>query len=151
MRLLRVIKRGIAVTMLKYLCTRRNLRPVLWNGDKRLFFNFQRGRGNSKEVTLDGFLSPSVQCTLKLRKLILAHGVKRSYRYWGEKTEPKLSPDFKTVRFFFFLPLENNKVSNRGKRLSPPFYKPTPRPSRGKGARGKSEILEGNKKKKRKK
>lgn len=109
MRLLRVIKRGIAVTMLKYLCTRRNLRPVLWNGDKRLFFNFQRGRGNSKEVTLDGFLSPSVQCTLKLRKLILAHGVKRSYRYWGEKTEPKLSPDFKTVRFFFFYPWKITK------------------------------------------
>lgn len=146
MRLLRVIKRGIAVTMLKYLCTRRNLRPVLWNGDKRLFFNFQRGRGNSKEVTLDGFLSPSVQCTLKLRKL----WCKKIVSLLGREDRTQTFTGFQNCPLFFFLPLENNKVSNRGKRLSPPFYKPTPRPSRGKGARGKSEILEGNKKKKEK-
>lgn len=78
--------------------------------------------------------------------------VKRSYL-------TETNPNFHRIRKPFFLPLENNKVSNRGgegggkKRLSPPeksglirtFYKPTP--SRGKGARGKSEILEGNKKK----
>lgn len=55
---------------------------------------------------MDGFLSPSVQCTLRNLE---NYGVKRSYRYWGEKTEPKLSPDFKTVRFFFFYPWKITK------------------------------------------
>lgn len=98
MRLLRVIKRGIAVTMLKYLCTRRNLRPVLWNGDKRLFFNFQRGRGNSKEVTLDGFLSPSVQCTLKLRKL----WCKKIVSLLGREDRTQTFTGFQNCPLFFF-------------------------------------------------
>lgn len=82
-------------------------------------------------------------------------------RYYPTRDQPKLSPDTKTVvhLFFFFLPLENNKVSSGGREearsdfhlqkspVSSAFYKPTPS-SRGKGVRGKSEILEGNKKKK---